>query len=72
MVLLQLIRGADSSRFLQALAIWSVGFWTIRGGGILIDSQWSLGFKTVHTALMLGTFALIALSMTGKTTRSVR
>ncbi|MBM45501.1 MAG: hypothetical protein CL458_04505 [Acidimicrobiaceae bacterium] len=70
MVLLQLARGASSQRFLQALSIWSVGFWVIRGGGILIDSQWSLGFKTVHTLLMIGTFTLVALSVTGKTTSS--
>ena len=69
-VLLQLARGVSSWRFLQALSIWSVGFWVIRGGGILIDSQWSLGFKTVHTLLMIGTFMLVALSVTGKTTSS--
>jgi len=48
------------------LAIWSVGFWIIRGGGILIDSQWTIGFKIVHTLLMFGTFALVAVSMSGK------
>ena len=68
--LFQLARGASSWRLLQALGVWSVGFWVIRGGDILLDSQWSLGFKTVHTLLMFGTFILVALSMTGRRTSS--
>lgn len=66
----ELVRGVAKRRFLQALAVWSVGFWIIRGGGILIDPQWSLGFKAVHSVLMIGTFAMVALSMTDRTTRS--
>ena len=62
-VLIGAIRGVDIRRSLGLLAIWSVGYWIIRGGGFLLDSQWSLGFKTVHTALMLGTFALVTVAM---------
>ena len=66
--LFQLARGASSWRLLQALGIWSIGFWVIRGGDILIDSQWSLGFKTVNPLLEFGTFGLVDMSMTGRTT----
>ena len=65
-VLFHMMRGANSRRWLQLLVIWSVGFWIIRGGGILFDSQRTLGFKTVHTLLMFGTFALAAISVSGK------
>ena len=51
-VLIGAIRGVDIRRSLGLLAIWAVGYWIIRGGGILLDSQWSLGFKTVHTCLL--------------------
>jgi hypothetical protein len=57
------VRGVDIKRSLGLLSIWSVGYWIIRGGDILLDSQWSLGFKTVHAALMLGTFALVTVAM---------
>ncbi|MED5293085.1 MAG: hypothetical protein VYB56_04420 [Actinomycetota bacterium] len=65
-VLFHMVRGTRSWKSLQLLALWSTGFWIIRGGGILIDSQWTIGFKIVHTLLMFGTFALVAVSMSGK------
>ncbi|PDH68951.1 MAG: hypothetical protein CNE88_04440 [Acidimicrobiales bacterium MED-G01] len=65
-VLFHMMRGGSSRTWLQLLVIWSIGFWIIRGGGILIDSQRTLGFKTVHTVLMFGTFALAAMSVSGK------
>lgn len=33
------------------LVWWTVGFWVLRGGGILLDDH-STGFKAIHTALM--------------------
>jgi hypothetical protein len=54
---------------LKWLTTWSIGFWLIRGGGILIDSHWSLGFKAVHTVLMVVTFAVVALAISGANSR---
>ena len=34
------------------LVWWTVGFWLVRGGGILLDDH-DLGFTLVHTALMV-------------------
>jgi len=31
---------------------WTVGYWLVRGIGILIDGDYSIGFKAVHTVLM--------------------
>ena len=62
-VLVQGIRRRDIQRLLGILAAWSIGYWLIRGGDILLDSQWSLGFKATHTTLMLGTFALVVLAI---------
>ncbi len=62
-VLVQGIRRRDIQRLLGILAAWSIGYWLIRGGDILLDSQWSTGFKAVHTSLMFGTFALVALAI---------
>jgi len=62
-VLIQEIRRKNIKRLLGALATWSSGYWLIRGGDILLDTQWSLGFKATHTALMLGTFALVAFAI---------
>ena len=33
------------------LVWWTIGFWLVRGGGILIDDH-SVSFKVIHTALM--------------------
>lgn len=45
---------------LIAASIWSVGFWLVRGIGILLDPNHDAGFKAIHTALMLATFAVVA------------
>lgn len=44
---------------LRVLVMWSIGYWIIRGGGILIG-DWSAGFKIVHTVLMAVTLGLCA------------
>ncbi len=64
-VLGQLISGHQGTQQLKWLATWSIGFWLVRGSGILIDSNWSFEFKAVHTALMVVTFAVVALAISG-------
>lgn len=59
----RLIRNLETYKWLMALVIWSIGFWLIRGGGILLDNEWSFGFKFVHTILMLVTFCFAALAI---------
>ena len=61
----QLISGHQGVQPLKWLATWSIGFWLIRGTGILIDSNWSFEFKAVHSALMIVTFAMVALAISG-------
>jgi hypothetical protein len=41
---------------------WTVGYWLIRGIGILIDGDYSVGFKAVHTVLMTISLTLSALA----------
>tara|TARA_Y100001970_G_C13937750_1_gene701556 strand:+ start:345 stop:710 length:366 start_codon:yes stop_codon:yes gene_type:complete len=62
-VLIQGLLKTDIKGPLAFLAAWSIAYWLIRGGDILIDSQWSIGFKAIHTVLMFGTFALVALAL---------
>ena len=38
--------------------VWTVGWWTIRGVGILLDGNHETGFKVVHTVLMVVSIAL--------------
>ncbi|MCS5687427.1 MAG: hypothetical protein VX785_10930 [Actinomycetota bacterium] len=65
LVLVQLISGGTKRASLNWLAAWSVGFWVVRGGEILIDGAWSFGFKAIHAALMATTFATVALAISG-------
>lgn len=46
---------------LVVLIVWTVGYWLIRGGGILIG-DWSVTFKVVHTVLMVVSVGLAALA----------
>ena len=46
---------------------WTVGYWLIRGVGILIDGDYSVGFKAVHTVLMT-----ISLTLSALTARQLR
>ena len=39
-------------KVLVAFLAWTVGYWLIRGIGILIDGEYSVGFKAIHTVLM--------------------
>ena len=50
------------ARMLSVFLVWTVGYWLVRGIGILIDGQYSVAFKTVHTVLMLVSLTLSALT----------
>ena len=43
------------------LIFWTVLYWFVRGTGILVG-EWSVGFKFVHTALWLVSFAAAGLA----------
>lgn len=48
------VLGRGRSWFALAVAVlaaWTIGYWLVRGGGILIG-DYTAGFKAVHTALM--------------------
>lgn len=42
---------------LMVLIVWTVSYWLVRGIGILVG-DWSVGFKAVHTALMVVSLGL--------------
>lgn len=44
------------------LLVWTVGYWLFRGIGILLDGEYSAGFKVVHTVLMVISLTLSALT----------
>lgn len=44
---------AATGRAVGLLVWWTIGFWLVRGGGILIDGDYDAGFKLIHTALMV-------------------
>lgn len=48
-------------RVLWVLILWTVGYWIIRGGGILID-DYSVGFKAIHTVLTVVSLVLAVLA----------
>lgn len=52
-VFVGLALAATTGRLVDALVWWTVGFWLVRGGGILIDGSYDAGFKLIHTALMV-------------------
>ena len=43
---------------LAALVALTVGWWGVRGVGILLDVDHDIGFKVVHTILMIGSITL--------------
>ena len=43
---------AATGRAIPVLVWWTVGYWLVRGGGILLDDH-DAGFKAIHTALMV-------------------
>ncbi len=51
-VFVALAIAAATGRAISLLVAWTVGFWLVRGGGILIDGGYDASFKLIHTALM--------------------
>lgn len=52
-------------RWPQVLAVflaWTIGYWLVRGIGILINGEYSAGFKVVHTVLMAVSLSLCLLT----------
>lgn len=63
-------RGRERTPGPQVLAFflaWTVGYWLVRGIGILIDGEYSVGFKAIHTVLMA-----ISLSLSFLAARQLR
>lgn len=42
---------ARAAAVLGTLVVWTVGWWTVRGIGIIVDDH-ELGFTVIHTLLM--------------------
>lgn len=59
-------RSSLANNVLVVFLCWTVGYWLVRGIGILIDGDYSAGFKLVHTVLMV-----ISLSLSALTTRQL-
>jgi len=66
------LRKKENQSWLIALCVWSLVYWPVRGGLILIDSQYSPGFKAVHTALMIVTLGLVAIALPYKKLAQIR
>lgn len=47
---------------LRVLCSWTIGYWLVRGGGILLG-DYDAGFKAVHTVLMVVSIGLAAVAM---------
>lgn len=58
---------AAGGRLVGVLIAWTVGYWLVRGGGILLDDDHDAGFKAIHTVLMV---VSIGLAMWAWRTRS--
>lgn len=39
-------------KLVVVLVVWTIGYWLVRGIGILINGDYSVGFKAIHTVLM--------------------
>ena len=60
------------ARGLVVLCLWTLGYWLVRGTGILIG-DWSVGFKVVHTLLwIVSTVAAVGALLAIRTARAAR
>ncbi len=48
----------SATAVLGGLVVWTIGWWSIRGIGILLDGNHDTGFKVVHTVLMIVSIGL--------------
>ena len=47
------LRRSARNRVLPVLIWWTIGYWLIRGGGIVLDANHDASFKVVHSVLMV-------------------
>ena len=52
-VFLALAGLAIKGRLIAAFVVWTIGYWFLRGGGILISAEYDAAFKAIHTVLMV-------------------
>lgn len=52
-------------RMIVLLCGWTVAVWTVQGIGIIIDPNHDVGFKVVHTVLMVGSLVAAATAAWG-------
>ncbi len=50
-------RPLGSNRLVAVFCLWTIVFWTVRGGGLLFEDH-DAGFKVVHTVLALVSIGL--------------
>ena len=50
-------RPLGSTRLVAGFCLWTIVFWTVRGGGMLFGDH-DVGFKVVHTILALASIVL--------------
>ena len=50
-------RPLGSTRLVAVFCLWTIVFWTVRGGGMLFGDH-DVGFKVVHTVLALASIGL--------------
>jgi hypothetical protein len=46
------------ARLAGVLAVWTAVVWVVQGVGILVDPNHDVGFKAVHTVLMVGSLVV--------------
>jgi hypothetical protein len=51
------VRWRDHTKILAVLCVWTIGYWLVRGTGMLIG-DYSTSFKVVHTVLTAGSVGL--------------
>ncbi len=47
------LRRSVRNRVLPVLVWWTIGYWLVRGGGIVFNPNHDVSFKVVHSVLMV-------------------
>ena len=47
------LRRSARNQVLPVLVWWTIGYWLVRGGGIVLDANHDASFKVVHSVLMV-------------------
>ena len=66
------LRKKESQVWLTTLCVWSLAYWPVRGGLIVMDSNYSFGFKAVHSGLIIVTLGLVAVALPSKKLAQIR